>query len=114
MTISASEWRCSRRSNTSAASSPFGNSLARVAAFCGWLGHAIYGLAFWHSGGWLALLPQALLLASILWVTGIPPTEAQAIRSKGDAYRAYQRRVSAFVPRPPRAAPERSDPDFPP
>jgi steroid 5-alpha reductase family enzyme len=67
-----------------------------------WLGHAIYGLAFWHSGGWLALLPQALLLASILWVTGIPPTEAQAIRSKGDAYRAYQRRVSAFVPRPPK------------
>lgn len=67
-----------------------------------WLGHAIYGLAFWQAGGWIALFPQALLLASILWVTGIPPTEAQALESKGDAYRAYQRRVSRFVPWPPR------------
>ena len=70
--------------------------------WCVWLGHAIYGLAFWQSGGWIALVPQALLLSSILWVTGIPPTEAQSIRSKGDAYRAYQRRVSAFVPLPPK------------
>lgn len=29
-------------------------------------------------------------------------TEAQALRSKGDAYRAYQARVPAFLPRPPR------------
>jgi steroid 5-alpha reductase family enzyme len=69
--------------------------------WCVWLGHAIYGLAF-APWGLIALAPQAILLASILWVTGIPPTEAQAIRSKGDAYRAYQRRVSAFVPRPPK------------
>jgi steroid 5-alpha reductase family enzyme len=69
--------------------------------WCVWLGHAIYGLAF-APWGLIALAPQALLLASILWVTGIPPTEAQSIRSKGDAYRAYQRRVSAFVPRPPK------------
>jgi steroid 5-alpha reductase family enzyme len=70
--------------------------------WCVWLGHALYGLAFWDGGGWIALFPQALLLASILFVTGIPPTEAQALRSKGDAYRAYQRRVSRFVPLPPR------------
>jgi steroid 5-alpha reductase family enzyme len=31
-------------------------------------------------------------------VTGIPTTEAQALRSRGDAYREYQRRTSAFVP----------------
>jgi len=69
--------------------------------WCVWLGHAIYGFAF-APWGLIALAPQAILLASILWVTGIPPTEMQAIRSKGDAYRAYQRRVSAFVPRPPK------------
>jgi steroid 5-alpha reductase family enzyme len=38
----------------------------------------------------------------MLWllvkVTGIPPTEAQAVKSKGDAYRAYQRSTSAFFP----------------
>jgi steroid 5-alpha reductase family enzyme len=34
-----------------------------------------------------------------LWkVTGIPITEEYALKSKGDAYREYQRTVSAFVP----------------
>jgi steroid 5-alpha reductase family enzyme len=69
--------------------------------WCVWLGHAIYGLAFWPYGA-VALAGQAIILASILGVTGIPPTEMQAIRSKGDAYRAYQRRVSRFVPWPPK------------
>jgi hypothetical protein len=32
-----------------------------------------------------------------------PPTEAQALRSKGEAYRAYQQRVSRFIPMPPKA-----------
>ena len=69
--------------------------------WCVWLGHAVYGLAF-APWGLLALGGQAIILASILGVTGIPPTEMQAIRSKGDAYRAYQRRVSRFVPWPPK------------
>jgi steroid 5-alpha reductase family enzyme len=69
--------------------------------WCVWLGYAIYGLAFWP-WGLVALGGQAVILGSILGVTGIPPTEAQAVRSKGDAYRAYQRRVSRFLPRPPR------------
>ena len=37
-------------------------------------------------------------------ITGIPPTENQAIRSKGDAYRDYQKRVSKFIPLPPKRA----------
>ena len=69
--------------------------------WCVWLGYAVYGLAFWPYGT-VALAGQAIILASILSVTGIPPTEMQAIRSKGDAYRAYQRRVSRFVPLPPK------------
>jgi steroid 5-alpha reductase family enzyme len=67
-----------------------------------WVGYALYGLAFAH--GWIALLAQGVILASIFGVTGIPPTEAQSLRSKGDAYRDYQRRVPRFFPRPPRAA----------
>jgi len=70
--------------------------------WCVWLGHAIYGLAFAGSYGWIALGGQALILASIVKVTGIPATEAQALRSKGEAYRDYQRRVPALVPRRPR------------
>lgn len=70
--------------------------------WCVWLGYAVYGLAF---GWWglIALAPQAIIVASIFGVTGIPPTENQAIRSKGDAYRDYQKRVSRFVPRPPKS-----------
>lgn len=69
--------------------------------WCVWLGYAVYGLAF---GAWglIALVPQAIILGSIFGVTGIPPTENQAIRSKGDAYREYQKRVSRFIPMPPK------------
>jgi steroid 5-alpha reductase family enzyme len=68
--------------------------------WCVWIGYAVYCLAF---GRWglIALVPQAIIVASIFGVTGIPPTENQALRSKGDAYREYQRRVSRFVPMPP-------------
>ncbi len=65
-----------------------------------WIGYAIYGLAF-GSWGLIAIGGQLLIVASIFGVTGIPPTEAQAVRSKGDAYRDYQKRVSRFVPLPP-------------
>ena len=69
--------------------------------WCVWLGLAVYGLAF-APWGLVALVAQAIILFSVLKVTGIPATEAQALRTKGEAYRAYQRRVSAFVPWPPK------------
>ena len=69
--------------------------------WCVWVGYAVYGLAF-GTAGLIALAPQAIILASIFGVTGIPPTEAQAVKSKGDAYRDYQSRVSRFVPMPPK------------
>jgi steroid 5-alpha reductase family enzyme len=52
--------------------------------------------------GWTALLAPAFMLYLVLMVTGIPPTEAQALRSRGEDYRRYQRETSAFVPWPPR------------
>jgi steroid 5-alpha reductase family enzyme len=67
-----------------------------------WLGLAVYGLGFAGSGGWIALAGQAVIFATIWKVTGIPATEDQALRSKGEAYRAYQARVSKFVPLPPK------------
>ncbi len=65
-----------------------------------WVGFAVYSLAF--PGGWIAIGGQALILFSILKVTGIPATEAQALRSKGESYRRYQQTTSAFVPLPRR------------
>jgi steroid 5-alpha reductase family enzyme len=70
--------------------------------WCMWLGLAIYNLAFPMPWGLLGLLGQGIILASILGVTGIPPTEEQSLRSKGEAYRDYQARVARFIPRPPK------------
>jgi steroid 5-alpha reductase family enzyme len=65
-----------------------------------WVGLATASTA--HSYGWIAWPASLLILASIFKVTGVPATEAQALRSKGDAYRRYQARTSVFVPWPPR------------
>jgi steroid 5-alpha reductase family enzyme len=42
------------------------------------------------------------MFAFLYRVSGIPWTEAQSLRSRGDDYRRYQREVSAFFPLPPR------------
>ena len=51
----------------------------------------------------MALACPALMLYFLLRVTGIPATEAQALKTRGDDYRAYQRATSAFVPLPPKS-----------
>ena len=38
------------------------------------------------------------MLVSLCWVSGIPFVEAQALRSRGDDYREYQRTTSALIP----------------
>ena len=48
--------------------------------------------------GWLAAICPLLMLYFLFKLTGIPATEAQAFRSKGEAYREYQRTTSVFVP----------------
>ncbi|HPF37612.1 MAG TPA: DUF1295 domain-containing protein [Phycisphaerae bacterium] len=47
---------------------------------------------------WLTPLAPIVMLLLILKVTGIPPTEARAIESRGDAYRDYQCTTSALIP----------------
>jgi len=61
-----------------------------------WMGFATFAIA--APWGFLGLLSPALILYFLLGVTGIPATEAQALRTRGDEYREYQRRTSAFVP----------------
>lgn len=68
--------------------------------FMVWLGFAVFALGSPY--GYLALVCPALMLFFLFKVTGIPATEAQALRSKGEAYREYQRQTSAFVPWFPR------------
>ena len=40
--------------------------------------------------GWLGWISPALILFFLLRVTGIPATEAQSLRSRGDEYRRYR------------------------
>ena len=47
---------------------------------------------------WLTLACPLLMLYFLFKVTGIALTEEYALKSKGDAYREYQRTTSAFVP----------------
>ena len=52
------------------------------------------GSGYW----WISLAGPVLMLLFLLFITGIPATEAQAVASRGDAYRRYQRTTSAFIP----------------
>ncbi|HRQ64561.1 MAG TPA: DUF1295 domain-containing protein [Xanthomonadaceae bacterium] len=51
---------------------------------------------------WLAWLGPVLMLVALRFITGIPFTEAQSLRSRGDDYRRYQRETNAFFPWFPR------------
>jgi steroid 5-alpha reductase family enzyme len=61
-----------------------------------WMGFALIALP--ADFGYLGLISPALILYFVLRVTGIPATEDQAVRSRGEDYREYQRTTSAFVP----------------
>ena len=67
-----------------------------------WVAYALMALA--APWGWIGLLAPLLILYLIVFVTGIPPSEEQALKSRGDDYRRYQRETSAFVPWFPRRA----------
>lgn len=63
-----------------------------------------YPLLAWNSagGGWVWIAPLAMLLL-VRFVTGVPPTEIRSLRSRGDAYRLYQRTTNALIPGPRRS-----------
>ncbi len=61
-----------------------------------WVAYFIFALASPY--GYLAVISPLVILYLLLKVTGIPATEDQSIRSKGDLYKAYQQTTSVFVP----------------
>jgi cyclopropane-fatty-acyl-phospholipid synthase len=72
--------------------------------FFEWLHWFAYPLLGW--GGdyqtWLWLAP-ATMFCFLYFFTGIPFTEQQALRSRGEDYRKYQATTSMFFPWPPKA-----------
>jgi steroid 5-alpha reductase family enzyme len=67
-----------------------------------WVAFALYATPSEY--GYLSWMCPALMLYFLFRVTGIPATEAQALRTKGEDYRQYQQTTSAFVPWFPREA----------
>lgn len=65
-----------------------------------WFAYLLIGLGspYW----WITVCGIFVMYAFLVHVTGIPWTEQQSLRSRGDAYRGYQQRTPAFFPRPPR------------
>ena len=61
-----------------------------------WVGYAVFALG--SPWGWLGLISPALILYFLLGITGIAATEEQALRTRGNEYRNYQRTTSSFVP----------------
>lgn len=68
-----------------------------------WVGYSVIavGWAWWPA----TLVAPAIMYVLVRYVTGIPPTEAQSVRSRGADYRKYQRTTNAFFPGPPRPDP---------
>ena len=63
-----------------------------------WVSYALFAAA--SPMGWVAVFAPLLMLYFLFKVTGIPATEAQALRTKGEDYRRYQESTSVFVPWP--------------
>ncbi|TPW33266.1 DUF1295 domain-containing protein [Martelella alba] len=69
--------------------------------WCSWpliavSGHGFSGMSL------IALLAPVMMYWLLNSVSGIPHLEAHMLRSRGDAYRRYQKRVNAFFPGPRR------------
>jgi len=70
----------------------------------GWVAYPVIAISFagdWWQG-WLALVGPLLMYWLLVHVSGIPPLEAHMLKSRGDAFKAYMARTSAFFPLPPR------------
>lgn len=69
-----------------------------------WCAYAV--IAFDAPYGWVGVAAPLFMLFLILKVTGIPPTERRAVKSRGEDYRKYQRTTSPFIPLPPKEDPQ--------
>ena len=70
----------------------------------GWLAYPVIssGSHGVYLMGWAAWGAPVLMYLVLDRGTGVPPLEAQMLKSRGDAFRDYQSRTSRFVPWPPR------------
>jgi steroid 5-alpha reductase family enzyme len=67
-----------------------------------WLAYSVIGVSLARPWSLLACLAPVVMFVVLRFATGVPPLEAAMLRSKGDAFRRYQQRVSPLLPWPPR------------
>ena len=61
-----------------------------------WLGLFIFASASPH--GWMTVYAPLLMLHLLINVTGVKPSEAHSLKTRGEAYAQYQKCTSMFVP----------------
>lgn len=73
--------------------------------FFEWIHWFVYvALAYGSPIAWLAYSGPVLMYVLLRWISGIPYTEAQALRSRAGDYREYQRSTSMLFPWFPKSA----------
>ena len=72
-----------------------------------WISYALIAIDPSGAYPWGAatLLGPLFMYWLLVHVSGVPPLEASMARSRGEAFAAYQARVNAFLPVPPRKRP---------
>ncbi len=60
-----------------------------------WWGFAFFSFG---AGAYWGVYNALIILFLLVKVTGIPPSEAQSLKSRGDEYKKYQEVTSAFIP----------------
>jgi steroid 5-alpha reductase family enzyme len=68
----------------------------------GWLAYPVIAIDLAHPFSFVSLIAPIVMFIVLRFGTGVPPLEAAMLKSRGDAYRLYQSRVSAFWPWPPK------------
>jgi steroid 5-alpha reductase family enzyme len=72
----------------------------------GWVAYPIIAIDFSgaYPWGFASLIGPAVMYWLLVHVSGIPPLEEHMLASRGEAFRAYRDRTSAFFPWPPKSA----------
>jgi steroid 5-alpha reductase family enzyme len=69
----------------------------------GWLAYPCFAISVsGYPSGWLSFVGPILMYLILRYASGVPFLEEQMLRSRGEAYRTYQRQTSMFFPMPPR------------
>lgn len=68
----------------------------------GWLAWPVMALDPAVAWSWLTLVAPVMMFLILRFGTGVPALEKSMLESRGDLFRDYQKRVSAFFPLPPK------------